>query len=443
MLRKFTFYLLALALLWPAAQRWSAAQAPAQPKQAKDAEEANLFNNILKENDPKKKLQLLDQWTQKYPDTAFKEQRYGFYIQAYQISGQLAKAVEAAQELLKLKSEELTPQGIYTAHFTIALLTPFLGSNDPNVWANGEKSANFLLQSADEHFSAQNKPQGVSDDQWAQAKKGTLATAHQSLGWVAKQQKKNDAAEQELIKAIELNPNNGQVSFWLGEAVLAEKNPDKYPLAFFGFARASSYDGPGALAPQVRQQIDAYLAKIYKNYHGDDSGLAELKAMAKTQPLPSADLKIKSSEEVKAEKEEELKKSNPLLAIFVQIKEGLTGAESAKFWEDMKGKAMPPLRGTIVSAKPAVKPKVVELAMSQSQTAEITLTAPETSARCKLDPGATVEFKDAEAKEFTPNPFMLKLEGGKITSGCSEAPAPVKKAPAKKASPGAAKKKAG
>ena len=94
MLRKFTFYLLALALLWPAAQRWSAAQAPAQQKQAKDAEEANLFNSILKETNPQRKLQLLDQWKQKYPDTAFKEERLGFYIQAYQAAAQLPKAVE-------------------------------------------------------------------------------------------------------------------------------------------------------------------------------------------------------------------------------------------------------------------------------------------------------------------------------------------------------------
>jgi tetratricopeptide (TPR) repeat protein len=434
--RKLAFYLLTFALVWPAAVRSASAQAPGQAApQAKTAEEANLFNSILKETDAKRKLAVLDEWKQKYPDTDFKQQRLTFYIQAYQATGQLAKAVEAAQEMLKLQPDNLN------AHFTIASLVPLLGSQDPNVWAEGDKAANYLLQNADQLFAPDKKPQGVDDAAWNQAKQAAITTAHQTLGWVAKAQKKNEVAEQELIKALQMNPTLAQVSFWLGETVLAEKNPDKYPLALFSFARAAAYTGQGALTPAGRQQVDAFLTKIYRTYHGDASGLDDLKKMAMSQPLPPADLKIKSHAEVAAEKEEELKKSNPKLAMAMGIKEGLTGAEAANYWNEMKGKALPGLQGKVVSAKPAVKPKVVELDLTNSGSADVTLAAPETPARCKLDPGATVEFEGAEAKAYTGNPFMLKLEGGKITSGCSEAPAPVKKAPAKKA--GAAKKKAG
>ena len=53
----------------------AAAAGPALAQQAKDQAEVDLFNAILKETDNAKKLQLLDQWKQKYPDTAFKEQR--------------------------------------------------------------------------------------------------------------------------------------------------------------------------------------------------------------------------------------------------------------------------------------------------------------------------------------------------------------------------------
>lgn len=433
--RKLAFYLLTLTLLWPAAQNWSAAQAPAQQPQAKDAQEAELFNSILKETDAKKKLALLDQWKQKYPDTAFKHARLTFYMQAYQQAGQLPKAVETANELLTLDPDDLG------ALFAIASLTPLLGNVDPKlatdskVLSDGEKAANRLLQDVDKLFAPAKKPQNVGDDAWAQAKTAAPIVAHQTLGWVAKQQKKNDVAEQEFIKTLELSPTAAQVSFWLGEAVIAQRNPDKYPLALYSFARAAAYNGPGALTPAGRQQVDAYLSNIYKKYHGDESGLAELKALAAKQPLPPPDLKIKSADEVRAEKEEELRKTNPLLAVFLAIKDGLTGSESQKFWEDMKGKAMPKMRGTVVSAKPAVRPKMVELAMSQSKTAEITLTAPQTSARCKLDQGAVIEFKDAEAKDYAATPFMLKLDGGEIISGCAEAPPPAKKGPAKKSAP--------
>lgn len=436
MTRKLTFYLLTIVLLWPAAERWGTAQAPAQPPapQAKNAEEANLFNSILAETVPKKKLQLLDEWTQKYPDTAFTQQRLGFYIQAYQGTGQLLKAVEAAKELLKSQASNLN------AHFTIASLVPLLGSTDQNIWADGGKSANYLLQNIDQLFDSSQKPPNVADAVWAGAKKSAITTAHQTLGWVAKMQKRYEVAEQELLKALELDPTVAQVSFWLGEAVLAEKNPDKYTLALFSFARAAAYAGPGALTPSGRQQIDAFLTKMYRTYHGDTSGLDDLKKMAMNQPLPPPDLKVKSSAELQAEQEEELKKNNPKLAMFLQIKTGLTAQDGANFWNDMKGKSLPALQGKVVSAKPAVKPKVVELDMSNSGAAEVILTAPEVSARCKLDAGAKVDFEGAEVKEYTVSPFMLKLEGGKITAGCSEAPAPVKKAPAKKST--AAKKKA-
>ncbi|MBI3667671.1 MAG: hypothetical protein HY236_15825 [Acidobacteria bacterium] len=436
MLKKLTYGLLAMIFLWPAPPGWSAPQAPAAQKQPKDREEYDLYNSILKETDPAKRLPLLDQWKQKYPDTAFKEERLQIYMQTYQQAGQVAKAVEAASEL-----NALSPNN-FSANFTIASLTPFLGSADPKVWENGAKAANGLLETADQQFAPEKKPANVSDADWANGKKAAQIVAHQALGWVAMVQKKNEDAEKEFLKTLELSPNAAQVSFWLGNVVLAQKNPDKNTLALFSYARAAAYDGPGALPPAGRQQMDAYLAKVYRSYHGDDpKGLADLKNLAKASPLPPADLKIKSHAEVEAEKEEELRKTNPKLAAFVAIKEGLTGADSTNFWGSMKGHAMPPLRGTVVSAKPAVKPKVVVLAMSQSTTAEVTITDPETSARCKLDPGAVVEFESSEATEFTPGPFMIKMEGGKITSGCTEAPPPARKAPVRKAP--VAKKKAG
>jgi tetratricopeptide (TPR) repeat protein len=439
MLRKLTFYLLTLCLYWPAAQNWSAAQAPAEKKEKKpkDREEYDLYNNFVKETDPNKRIQILDQWKQKYPDSDYVADRLKFYLAVYQQLNQGAKAVEYANQVLVTEPDD------FAAHFAIAAFTPYLGSTDPKVLSGGEKAANAVLQLADKQFAPDKKPPNVDDATWAGAKKSALTVAHQCLGWVAKTGKKYDVAEQELIKTLDLTPTGAMVSYWLGETVMAEKNPDKYPLAFFSFARAASYAGPGALPPNVRQQVDAYLSKVYKNYHGDDAaGLAELKKLAMASPLPPPDLKIKSADEVRVEKEEELKKNNPLLATFIAIKDGLTGQDGATFWNSMKGTAMPKLRGTVVSAKPAVKPKVVELAMSQSTTTEITLTAPEASARCKLDPGATVEFDGAEPKEFTPNPFMLKMEGGKIVTGCTDAPAPVKKAAPKKAGAPAAKKKA-
>ncbi len=418
-------HVLLLSMLWCAALAWAAPQAA--QKKPKDQQEYELIVSVQKETDANKRLQTLDQWKQKYPETEFKVERLGAYMQTYQQLGQVAKAIDAARELLGIEPAN------FGAQFLLASLAPFSGSSDPKLLADAENAAKSLLQAE--------RPSHIAEAQWNDVKKQAAFLAHQALGWTAMVQKKNEAAEQEFLKALEVNPNVAQVSYWLGTVVLAQKNPDKNTLALFSFARAAAFDGQGALTPAGRQQVDAYLTKIYKSYHGDESGLAELKQLAKTQPLPPADLKIKSSEEIAAEKEEELRKSNPLLAIFLQIKDGLTGADSANFWSQMKGTAMPKLRGRVISAKPGVRPKLVEVAVTQGTTPEIALATPETPARCLIEAGADITFEGAEALEFQQSPFLLKMQGGKILEGCKEPPAPVRKAPAAKKAPGKAVKK--
>jgi hypothetical protein len=414
-------YLLTLVLLAPLALTWNARQAQAQQaeKKPKDREEYDLFNNILKETDPAKKIALLDTWKQKYAQTDYEEERWKFYMQAYQQANQPARAVEAAKEVLKLAPKD------FSAHFTIASLVPFLGSADAPVLADAKSSAQGLLTAE--------RPPNVADADWANAQKAGQFLAHQALGWAAMQEKNNELAEQEFIKALEANAQAAQVSFWLGTVVQAQRNAEKNTLALFSFARAAAYDGPGALAPAGRQQVDAFLTKAYNNYHGEDAqGLAELKKLARTNALPPPDFKILTKEELEAKRLQELQEKDPLLAVFVQIKDGLTAEGGDGLWQDMKGKGMPPMKGTVVSATPAARPRTLTLAMTQPREPEVTLTLDEPLPRA-VPEGTVLTFEGAEAVEFTASPFMLKLQGGKITSGLPQPAAPAKKAPAKKA----------
>jgi hypothetical protein len=93
---------------------------------------------------------------------------------------------------------------------------------------------------------------------------------------------------------------------------------------------------------------------------------------------------------------------------------------------------MPKLRGRVISAKPGIRPKVVELAMSQSEVVEISLATPETPAKCLIEAGADITFDGAEALEFQATPFLLKMQGGKIVEGCREPPPPAAKPKATK-----------
>ncbi len=113
------------------------------------------------------------------------------------------------------------------------------------------------------------------------------------------------------------------------------------PLALFEYARAASYDGPGALDANTRKSIDGFLGKAYTTYHGSAMGLDQVKTVAKAAALPPADFKILSTVDIaKAdeEKRQQAAKENPMLAFWNEIKEGLhRRSASAIYWDAMKG----------------------------------------------------------------------------------------------------------
>jgi len=412
-----------------------AAQQPAgqagQPKgpQWKDQAEYDMYSAVVKETDPKKKLALINAWKDKYPETEYKLARLQLYLNAYQQLNDFPNLLATLNEMLTMNPKDLTvmsPIMYYT-----------MVSNDvsPASLDNANKVANSALANLD------NKPASIKDDQWPQAKKQIESLGHKTLGWVAMQQKKGDVAQQEFVKSLEIDPNQGEVDYWLGNTLRAEKTPEKISQALFYYARAATYDGPGSLTPQGRAQLDDYLRKAYNSYHGqDDAGLNELKTMAKSQPAPPANFKVKTANEIAIEKEEEFKKSNPQLALWMGVKKMLTAADGAQYFESqMKGTAVPPLKGTVLSAKPAVRSKEIVVGVADKNTPEITLKL-DAPLKGKPELGEEIEFEGVPSA-FQPDPFMMTfdVETAKI-KGLTVKPAGPAAAP-KKSGAGTKRKK--
>lgn len=411
------------------------ADKPAEKKKNyKDQQEYTLYDSVTKQSDATKKLALLNTWKEKYPDSDFKMDRLRIFLTTYQQLGKPDKMIDTAKEILAIDPKDI--QALYW----ISFLTPSLGNASADTLDTAEKAANGLL--------AAEKPAEVKDEDWTKAKAQTDAAAYTTLGWVAMQRKNDDVAESNFKKALGINPAAVQVSYWLGTVILGEKKPEKQSEALYDFARAAAYDGPGALAPAGRQQIDTYLTKVYTSLHGDNSGLADLKAMAKANALPPADFKIKSKAEIDAQKDEDLKKNNPQLAFWKSLKENLT-AQGDTYFESMKGAALPggaggvsKFKGWVVKAEPAVKSKELMISMEgKDQAADVTLKlvgedgktpAPLTG---KPEIGDEIEFEGI-GDAFTKDPFMVTFdtEKGKISGLKVEPVAPVHHtAPHKKA----------
>ena len=428
--------LILIAVLAALGTGMGVAQAP--KKQAKDQVEYDLYSSILKETNAQKKLSLLETWKQKYPNTDFKLERNQLFLATYQQLGQAAKMVETAKEMLAIDPKE------FTALYWITLLTPSLNNTSPEALETGEKAAHGLLANLDASFAPDKKPANTPEDAWKKARVEAEALGHKTLGWVAMQRKQNDVAEKEFVKSLELHSESGEVSYWLGTVILGQKKPERQSEVLFHFARAASYDGPGALTPEARKQIDAYFVKAFTTYHGkDEAALAELRKQAVASPFPPQGFHIENVNEIAAKNEEEFAKKNPAMAMWMNLKRELTGPNGEQYFESsLKGAAVPggahgvqKFKGVLISSKPATAPKELVLGVMDPNTPDVTLKL-ETPLRGKADPGRELEFEGI-VSGFTKEPFMLVLdvdENSKITGWPAPAPA-AKKAGAKKAAP--------
>jgi tetratricopeptide (TPR) repeat protein len=382
--------------------------AAAPQKAAKDQVEYGLMTDLSKETDPSKKLPILDQWTEKYPDTAFKQERNYYYMDTYS----------------KIASKGVQPNA------------------SPEVVDAAQKAAQTLIDKSDTFFSAENKMANVTDDQWAQAKKQILLQAYGTLATIATNKKDYSTAEADYRKLIDMDPNNAIMSYYLGTAILSEKNVQRYPEVIYLYARAVSLTGPEEIkGDAVKKPISDYLTRIYTNYHGDLKGLDDVKAKSVTAPYPPPDFHIDSVTEISMKANsnaEEFAKTFPEIMVWRGLKDQLTGADGDNYFKsNMKDAEVAGLKGKVVSQE-GQKELLMSMDYATPETekkAELTIKF-ETPLKGQVEPGTILTFA-AVPESFTKDPFMMvvmaeksKVEGLGDAAG---APETKKAAPKKKA----------
>jgi tetratricopeptide (TPR) repeat protein len=418
-----------LAPAWVTGQDKPAEPAPAaaagQP-QYKDPAEYTLYSSILADTNPKTRLDKLQEWQTKYPTTEFAKVRKQIYLDTYVKLNQPKDAVDTAKQIL---AED--PKDFWSLYYTMSLTRAVAGDKPtPDVLDQGEKATTALLANID------TPPPGVAADKWQGARTPVEALGHTTLGWIAMQRKTWDAAEAEFQKSLQLDPNNGEVDFFMGTVVVSQKNPQKTSAGLFYFARAATYEGTGGLAPAGRQQALAYVQRAYKGYHGSDDGFNDLVAAAKAGTTPPADYHIVSVAETadKQRKAQEVQEAedakNPQLLLWKNIKMQLTAADGATYFNSsMKGALLPTLKGKVVKLDPEVKPKTVVLALEDGTTPDATLKF-EMPLAGKVEPGAELTFEGVP-DSYTATPYMVvfSVEPDKLHgwTGKNAPKAPVRK----------------
>jgi len=432
-----------------------AAQTQAQPAQPqwKDRAEYDLVQAITTEQNPAKKIELLKSWKEKYPTSAFAGMRNDLFIQTYIAARQPEMVMKAGADALQANPHD------FTAMFLVSQYMQFLPKPTPDDLATGEKAANGILSDESTVFDPSKKPASTTDAAWAEGKAQAEVAAHAALGWIALQKKDDAAAEKEFTQVLQIAPNasspkgwavdSAQVSSWLGTAIaheaIQQKKPELYPQALFQFARAASLDqSQGGLSAAARQTYETYFVNAFNRYHGQDAAeMTKLRDLAKANAFPPQGWTIDDINTVKSKNEEEFKKKNPALALWMTLKTALTAADGQQYFDaNMKGTEVPggaggaqTFKGKLISSKPALHPKQLVLSLGDGTTPDATLNL-DAALPGKADAGVEIEFAGVPSS-FTKDPFnvIFDVEKKKVVGWPGkDAPAPRHHTAAKKKS---------
>ena len=167
----------------------------------------------------------------------------------------------------------------------------------------------------------------------------------------------------------------------------------------------------------MRRQFDALLERLYTSYHGDSSGLDQLRSAAAAAPFPPAGFDIESAAAIALRKQdEELSRIDPQLAAWVRIRQKLEGPDGDKYFSDtLRNSPLPKLKGTLIKSDPPGKPNTLTIGVIAPAQAEIVLKLA-TEFPNDADVGTAVEF-EGTVDSFVRSPFGLTAvsDASKIT----------------------------
>jgi len=343
-----------------------------------DQGEVDAGQAVTKATDPAKKLDLLKEWEQKYPNSKLNTTRYFM----------------TAQALL----QEAGPAYGQTA--------------PPALIDGGEKAAQQLVDNMDKYLSDDVKTAlKVPDDQWKTARAQIELQANSVLGWTAYVKKQDDLAEKEFKKVLQLNPNVALISWSLGSLIIRQHKVERYSEALYDLARALSVTGATALPAAAQAQYNDYLKKAYSGYHGDDSGLDQLKASVVTAALPPADFHIDSITEIENKKfanQDEFNKAHPDIALWRTMRDTLKGDGGDAYFATVKDSGFPPdTIGTLKAKIVTVNEKDLVVNVDNAG-GDATLKFEKALNAKVINVGDAIEFKGA-IDSFTKDQYMLTL----------------------------------
>jgi tetratricopeptide (TPR) repeat protein len=417
----------------PAQQQAAPGQQPApgqpaapaqQKKEIKDPAEYNAYMAAVNTQDPNQKASALESFLQTYPNSVIKEDAMELLMKTYQQANNIPKMQETGQRLLQVNPNNLT---------ALALMAYM----DRMRAMSGDKNSTELLNEAGQfgerglqQLQTAPKPEGYSDADWAKMKDSFKSIFSSAVGTNALNQKNYQQAAPMLLEAVKANPNDYVTVYQLAVADLEQKPPVVDGL-FWG---ARSVVLAQQQNPQAAASFQKYIHAKYVRYHGGEDGFDALMKDAATQATIPPGFTVAPAPSPAEQAAQMLQGKTPDKMGFGEWEFILTsGNEQAAdtVWNAIKGKALQ-MQGKVISASPTVlNIAATEDAINANQPEiELTMVAA-IPAKLQPKPGATIIFEGTPTS-YTAQPFLVKMDEGKLATKGGGAEAPAKKAPVHK-----------
>ncbi len=403
----------------PPAQGQAAAPAgQAAAPVIKDPAEYNAYVAAIQQKDPAAKISGLEAFLTQYPNSVMKNQALEILMQTYQQSNNVKKATETATKLVAANPCQVPALTLLT--YIDRMMAQQGDPNGKQESADAEKYG----QEGIDCLPKFNKPEGTSDADFAKMKAQMTGNFDAGIGWGALQDKDYAKAAQALKAAVDANPPDSQkdlaLLYPLALAYL-QQNPPDYQNGIWYAARAA------AVAPAPNQPaIEKYAKSQYVKFHAGEDGWTDVLNAAKAG---GPQVPIKPAPTPAEQAHNMIQQTPPDKMDFATWEFVLSNGsqeDQDAVWNAIKGKAVQ-MNGTVISTTPDQFMIAGSSDDIDAKKADITLKFEE-KVPTRLIPkdGAPFDFQ-GEPASYTPNPFMMVMEKGRLLS--TKPATPAKKAP--------------
>jgi tetratricopeptide (TPR) repeat protein len=202
--------------------------APATP------EEESASKAVQQAGDPNKKIQLAEDFLQKYPQSRYRPTMYQALVSSYFVTQQVPKMLEVGE-----KEIEMNPNDAPVLAVMAQALARTYNAKAPDAAKTLSKAEQYSKR-AIEITPTLPKPETLTDEAFINAKNDTLVMAHSGLGLVYIREGKYSEAIPELEQSVkaDTHPEPDPVNYYL--LGVADKQTSHYEAAAAAFSKCAS-----------------------------------------------------------------------------------------------------------------------------------------------------------------------------------------------------------